>query len=278
MALRSVDLPQRTSPAPWSPVERPAHFAADEWAARLQLAACYRIVAHLGWTELIYNHITLRLPATSNAADDGPARFLINPFGLHYSEVCASNLVCIDLHGNVIAHPGMATRVVNPAGFTVHAAIHAAIPGAHCVMHVHTTAGMAVACSRGGLSISNFYAAQLHGKLAYHDFEGITVHADEGPRLVANIGDKPAVILRNHGLLAWGDTAPRTLGVLWLLNRACEIQVATQSMGPAIDVPEAVQVACTRDALQFDPRFGAGQDVFDALIRQVDRVDPGWRA
>ncbi|MEO8936316.1 MAG: class II aldolase/adducin family protein, partial [Burkholderiaceae bacterium] len=100
----------------------------------------------------------------------------------------------------------------------------------------------------------------------------------EGPRLVANIGDRPAVILRNHGLLAWGDTLPRTFGVLWLLNRACEIQVATLAMGPANPIGDDVQKACARDALQFDPRFGAGQDVFDALTRQVDRIDPGWRA
>lgn len=252
---------------------RPSHFEQAEWDARLQLAACYRIAAHLGWTELIYNHITLRLPAAEGEA----AHFLINPFGLHYTEVCASNLVRIDLDGRVVVHAGAPASPVNPAGFTVHAAIHRALPDAHCVMHVHTTAGMAVACSQGGLSMSNFYAAQLHGKLAYHDFEGITVHADEGPRLVANIGDKPAVILRNHGLLAWGDTVPRTLGVLWLLNRACEIQVASQAMGPVIPIGEDVQKACTRDALQFDPRFGAGQDVFDALTRQIDRVDPGWR-
>jgi ribulose-5-phosphate 4-epimerase/fuculose-1-phosphate aldolase len=267
---------------PWSPdahgrtidAGRPPHLGEAEWAARLQLAACYRIVAHLGWTELIYNHITLRLPAP----DGQPARFLINPFGLHYTEVTASNLVCIDLDGRIVENPAAPSRwPVNPAGFTVHAAIHRAIPHAHCVMHVHTTAGMAVACSQGGLSMSNFYAAQLHGKLAYHDFEGITLHADEGPRLVANIGDRPAVILRNHGLLAWGDGVPRTLGVLWLLNRACELQVASQAMGPMIAIPESVQVACTRDALQFDPRFGAGQDVFDALTRQVDRIDPGWR-
>jgi ribulose-5-phosphate 4-epimerase/fuculose-1-phosphate aldolase len=253
---------------------RPAHFDETEWASRLQLAACYRIVAHLGWTELIYNHITLRLPST-----DGKAHFLINPFGLHYTEVCASNLVRIDLDGHIVENPGAPTQwPVNPAGFTVHAAIHRAMPDAHCVMHVHTTAGMAVACSQGGLSISNFYAAQLHGKLAYHDFEGITVHADEGPRLVANIGDKPAVILRNHGLLAWGDTLPRTFGVMWLLNRACEIQVASQAMGPVIAIGEDVQIACTRDALQFNPRFGAGQDVFDALTRQIDRIDPSWRS
>ena len=257
---------------------RPSHFGQGEWAARLQLAACYRIVAHLGWTELIYNHITLRLASAEGEA----AHFLINPFGLHYSEVCASNLVRIDLDGRIVANPienqGAPSQwSVNPAGFTVHAAIHRAMPDAHCVMHVHTTAGMAVACSQGGLSMSNFYAAQLHGKIAYHDFEGITVHADEGPRLVANIGDRPAVILRNHGLLAWGATVPRTLGVLWLLNRACEVQVASQAMGAVLPIPDDVQKACTRDALQFDPRFGAGQDVFDALTRQVDRVDPGWR-
>lgn len=255
--------------------DRPPHFDEAEWAARLQLAACYRIAAHLGWAELIYNHITLRLQTSG----DGPATFLINPFGLHYDEVTASSLVKIDLDGRIVENPAAPSRwPVNPAGFTVHAAIHRAIPDAHCVMHVHTTAGMAVACSQHGLSTSNFYAAQLHGKLAYHDFEGITVHADEGPRLVANIGDKPAVILRNHGLLAWGDTVPRTLSVLWLLNRACEIQVASHAMGPVIDIPDDVQRACTRDALQFDPRFGAGQDVFDALTRRIDRIDPGWRA
>lgn len=244
-----------------------SRFSAEEWQARVQLAACYRIFAHLGWTELIYNHITLRLP--------GPeTHFLINPFGLHYSEVTASNLVKIDLKGNII---GQSDWPVNPAGFTVHAAIHDGIPGAHCVMHTHTTAGMAVACLRDGLSMSNFYSAQLHGKLAYHDFEGITVHPDEGPRLLRSIGDKPAVILRNHGLLAWGDTLARTFGVLWLLNRACEIQVASTAMGAVIPIPEAIQVKCTRDALQFNPTFGAGQDVLDALTRQIGRIDTSYR-
>jgi ribulose-5-phosphate 4-epimerase/fuculose-1-phosphate aldolase len=239
----------------------------SERQARVDLAACYRIFAQLGWTELIYNHITLRLP--------GPDKhFLINPFGLHYSEVCASNLVKIDLHGNII---GASDWPVNPAGFTVHAAIHDRIADAHCVMHTHTTAGMAVACSAAGLSMSNFYAVQLHDKLAYHDFEGITVHADEGPRLIRNIGDKPAVILRNHGLLAWGGTLPRTFAILWLLNRACEIQLASAAMGPVIELSEDIQRKCTRDSLQFDPAFGAGRDVFDALTRMLDRVDTSYR-
>jgi len=239
----------------------------SERQARVELAACYRIFAQLGWTELIYNHITLRLP--------GPEKhFLINPFGLHYSEVCASNLVKIDLDGNII---GTSEWPVNPAGFTIHAAIHDRIAGAHCVMHTHTTAGMAVACSAAGLSMSNFYAVQLHGMLAYHDFEGITVHADEGPRLIRNIGDKPAVILRNHGLLAWGETIPRTFAILWLLNRACEIQVASVAMGPVIELSEDIQRKGTRDSLQFDSAFGAGRDVFNALTRMLDRVDTSYR-
>ena len=238
-----------------------------EWAARVQLAAAYRIFDYLGWTELIYNHITLRLP--------GPERhFLINPFGLRYAEVKASNLVKIDLEGKIV---GKSDWPVNPAGFTIHGAIHAGIPNAHCVMHTHTTAGMAVACSQGGLSMSNFYSAQLHGKVAYHDFEGITVHADEGPRLIANIGDRPAVILRNHGLLAWAESLPRAFAILWLLNRACEIQLASTAMGPVIEVPEEIQRKCTRDSLQFNPDFGAGQDVFDALTRAIDAIDPSYK-
>ncbi len=244
-----------------------AAFTEAEWTARVELAACYRIFAMLGWTELIYNHITVRLP--------GPDKhFLINPFGLHYTEVCASKLVKIDLAGSVI---GESAWPVNPAGFTVHAAIHDGIPAAHCVMHTHTTAGMAVACSAGGLSLSNFYSAQLYGKVAYHDFEGITVHADEGPRLIRNIGDRPAVILHNHGLLAWGDTVPRAFATLWTLNRACEIQLASMAMGPVIEIAEDIQRKSTRDSLQFNAQFGAGKDVFDALARLVDRTDTSYR-
>lgn len=248
---------------------RPAHIDPAEWAARVQLAACYRIFDRIGWTELIYNHISLRVPGPQDTK-----HFLINPFGLHYSEVTASNLLKVDLHGNII---GTSDWPFNPAGFTPHATLHAGVPGAHCVMHTHTTAGMAVASLEGGLSPSNFYAAQLHGKLAYHDFEGITVHADEGPRLLRSVGDKPAVILRNHGLLAWGDTVPRAFAVMWLLQRACEVQWATQAMGAPRLIPEDIQRKCTADSLQFNAKFGAGQDVFDALQRLVDAVDPTYR-
>jgi ribulose-5-phosphate 4-epimerase/fuculose-1-phosphate aldolase len=243
----------------------------DEWQARVQLAACYRVFDLLGWTEMIYNHITVRLP-TSVSGDE--KQFLINPFGLHYSEVTAGNLVKIDVHGNKLDD---STYPVNPAGFTVHAAIHQGIPEAHCVMHTHTTAGLAVACTQGGLAQNNFYSAQLHGMVAYHDFEGITIHADEAPRLLDNIGDKPVVILRNHGLLAWGPTLPMAFSRLWTLQRACEVQVAQAALGPAIAVPEEVAHKTTRDSLQFDTKFGGGLDVFDAMARRVDRIDDSYK-
>ena len=243
----------------------------DERAARVRLAACYRVFAMLGWTEMIYNHITVRLPASVS----GPEKqFLINPFGLHYSEVTASNLVKINLAGDVLDgshHP------VNPAGYTLHSTIHGGIEGAHCVMHTHTTAGVAVASLQGGLSQSNFYSAQLHDMVAYHPFEGITIHAGEGTSVLASIGTKPAVILRNHGLLSWGQTLEQAFAILWTLQRACEIQMATLSMGAAIPVPEAIAAKCTRDALQFNPAHGAGRDVFDALVRQVDRIDDSYK-
>jgi len=241
-----------------------------ERTARLELAACYRVFDMLGWTELIYNHVTVRLPNGSN----GEPQFLINPFGLHFSEVRASNLVRIDTRGNVL--DGSEGRV-NPAGFTIHAALHQGVEGAHCVMHTHTTAGMAVASLEAGLLQTNFYSAQLHERVGYHDFEGITLHADEGPRLLASIGACQAVILRNHGLLSWGRTLPQAFAILWTLQRACEVQLATLSMGAARPVPASVAAKCAREALQFDPGHGGGRDGFEAMVRLVDRLDDSYK-
>src|SRR5574337_685675 len=170
---------------------RPADMTPAEWRLRLELAACYRVFDAMGWTELIFNHITLRVPGT-------PDTFLINPFGLNYSEVTARNLVRIHLDGT----PAEPTAYpVNRAGFVIHSAIHSARPDAHCIIHTHTTAGVAVACKESGLRSDNFYSAMLHGCIAYHDFEGLTTTLDEQPRLVRSLGDKPILILRNHGLL-----------------------------------------------------------------------------
>ncbi len=246
---------------------RPSRFAPTEWQARLQLAATYRIFDRLGWTELIYNHISLRVP-------DEPRHYLINPFGLHYSEVCASNLVKVDLDGRIVGHSDWP---VNPAGITFHSAIHATLPDAHAVMHLHTTAAQAVCCLKDGLAFTNFYAAQLYGKVAYHDFEGITVHSDEGARILKSAEGRPLLMLRNHGPVAIGATLAHALSLMWTFVRACEVQLATQSMGEAIAIPRTVLDKCVADALQFNPKYGAGQDSFDALQRLVDRADPSYR-
>ena len=243
----------------------------DEWKARVQLAACYRVFDLLGWTEMIYNHITVRLP---DSVTGGDRQFLINPFGLHYGEVTASNLLKIDVQGNKLDDNPWP---VNPAGFTVHAAIHENVPDAHCVMHTHTTDGLAVACTEGGLAQNNFYSAQLHDMVAYHDFEGITIHADEAPRLLKNLAGRPLLVLRNHGLLSMGPTLPLAFTRLWTLQRACEVQVRQAVLGKAIAVPEAVARKTTRDSFQFDVKFGGGLDVFDALVRRIDRIDPSYK-
>lgn len=247
--------------------ERPARFGEEEWKARVQLAAAYRIFDHMGWTELIYNHISLRVPGPEH-------HFLINPFGMHYSEVCASNLVKVDLAGNIIGHSDWP---INPAGFTFHGKIHEMVPNGHCVMHVHTTATQAVCCLKEGLSFSNFYAAQLYGKIAYHDFEGITVHSDEGARILASAGDKPLLLLRNHGPVAIGFGLAQAFSLMWLVNRACEVQLASQSMGEVLEIPVPVLEKCVADSLNFNPKFGAGEDAFAAMTRVVDRIDTRYR-
>jgi ribulose-5-phosphate 4-epimerase/fuculose-1-phosphate aldolase len=239
--------------------------SAAEQAARAQLAACYRVFHHLGWTEMIFNHITLRLP--------GPEKlFLINPFGLHYSEITASSLVLIDIEGN----PVRASQwPVNRAGFVIHSAIHAHLEQAHCVMHTHTTTGMAVASLRDGLSPTNFYAAQLHGAVAYHDFEGITVDEGEKERILKSIGGKRALILRNHGLLAWGCSVPEAFMLLWTLQRACDVQIAAAAAGALNPIRADVFAQTVRESGPGEKR--TCEDVFAALVRLVDAKDRSYR-
>jgi len=236
-----------------------------ERAARVELAACYRVFHHLGWTEMIFNHITLRVP--------GPEKlFLINPFGLHYSEITASSLVLIDVEGNPVRE---SKWPVNRAGFVIHSALHQHLEHAHCVMHTHTTTGMAVACLKEGLSPTNFYAAQLHGKVAYHDFEGITVDEGEKVRMLKSIGGKPAVILRNHGLLTWGPSVPEAFMLLWTLQRACDVQIAASSAGALSPIREEVFAQTVRESGPGEKR--TCEDVFAAMRRLVEAKDPGSR-
>jgi ribulose-5-phosphate 4-epimerase/fuculose-1-phosphate aldolase len=236
-----------------------------ERRARERLAACYRVFDYLGWTESIFNHITLRIPGPETL-------FLINPFGLHYSEVTASNLIAVDIDGRPVrpaAHP------VNLAGFVTHSAIHGHIPAAHCVMHTHTTTGSAVACLEKGLSHDTFYGAQLYDRVAYHDFEGVTVNADERSRMVASIGDKRVVILRNHGLLTWGETVEEAFMWLWLLQRACDIQVAAVSCGRLKPLSDTVLAQTRLQAAGEQPEVCKA--VFDALVRKVEEIDPSYQ-
>ena len=244
-----------------------AIYSEQEWQARVELAAMYRIFAYLKWDEAIYNHISLRIPGEDE-------HFLINPFGLHYTEVTASNLVKVDIDGNIIGHSDWP---INPAGFTFHGEIHKRVPGGHCVMHVHTTPTLAVCCLKEGLSYTNFYSAQLYGKVAYHDFEGITVHQDEGIRILESAGDKPVLLLKNHGPVVIGSTLAQAFSLMWLVNRACEVQMASASMGELIEIPEDVLNKCVRDSLNFNPKFGAGKDAVAAFTRIIEKIDPSYK-
>ena len=246
----------RASEAPMTEAER---------AARVELAAAYRIFDMLGWTEMIFNHITVRVP--------GPeVWFLINPFGLHYREITASSLVLIDIEGNPVRKTEWP---VNRAGFVIHSAIHGAIPQAHCVMHTHTTTGLAVACLKDGLSPHNFYGAMLHGQVAYHEFEGITVEPEEKERLLTSIGAKQAVILRNHGLLAWGPSVPQAYLTLWTLQRACDVQIAASAAGTVNPIRPEVFPQTVREGGPAEKR--TCDDVFAALQRMIDAKDPSYR-
>lgn len=242
---------------------------ADEWAARGELAGAYRLFQALGWHELIYNHITVRVPGS-----DG--HFLINPFGLMYREVRASNLVKVDLDGNIV---GSASHPVNPAGFVVHSAVHAARHDVHCVMHTHTTTGMVVACQADGLLPVSFPSLFYTDRVAYHPFEGITLDLDERERMVAALGTRNAMILRNHGLLACGRSVADAFAELYHLQRACDVQVALQSTGAALSLPPPA--VARKAAQQFDAtgRQGGQNDLmFAAMLRWMDDLDPTYKS
>ncbi len=236
-----------------------------EREARVELAACYRIFDMLGWVEMIFNHITVRVPGSE-------VRFLINPFGLHYREITASSLVLIDTDGNPVRETSWP---INRAGFVIHSALHAAIGEAHCVMHTHTTSGIAVSCLEGGLSPHNFYGAMLHGQVAYHEFEGITVEPGEKERLVRDMDGKRAMILRNHGLLAWGPSVPEAFLTLWTLQRACDVQITASAAGKIHPVRDEVFPQTVREGGPAEKR--TCEDVFAAMRRLVDARDPSYR-
>ncbi|GMN13767.1 class II aldolase/adducin family protein [Altererythrobacter sp. MTPC7] len=244
-------------------------YSKEEWQARLDLAACYRIFDHLGWSESIYNHISVAVPGEEGA-------FLINPFGLLYEEVTASNLVKIDVEGNNI---GGSPYPVNKAGFTQHAYFHKHLgERANAICHVHTTATMAVCSHKDGLLPTNFYACNFQGQIGYHDFEGVTVREEEGERLVENLGKHSILMLRNHGPVVMDRTIPGMFVKMWALQRACEIQIATLSQGNANIVKQEVVDVHQRDLSVMQTQGGAGLFDFEAWKRKIDRIDDSWRS
>lgn len=246
----------------------PSGMSEAEWQARIELAACYRLAAHFRFTDLIYTHITARVPG-----EEG--RFLINPYGFRWEEITASSLVKIDVDGNKV---GDSPHPVNPAGFTIHSAIHRASHDAAWIMHTHTRAGVAVSTLEEGLMPLNQIALQFHGRVSYHDYEGIALDLSERDRIVASLGDNQVLVLRNHGLLTTGATAAAMFNNMFYMERACEIQVATLSMGAPLR-PVAEDVAA-HVVSQYAGNMGEEDDValeWAAHLRLLEQIAPDYR-
>ena len=234
--------------------------SAPEWEARVDLAAAYRLVALYKWDDLVFTHITMRVP-------DAEDQFLINPYGLFFDEITASSLVKIDLEGRKVQDSPFE---VNPAGFVIHSAIHAARHDARCVMHTHTLNGVAVSAQRAGLLPISQHSMFSLASLGYHDFEGPALNDDEKPRLVADLGDKSSLILRNHGLLTVGETVADAFVAMYYLEASCNIQVRAQAGGELIPVPkEVLDQAVSRQR--------QGPRVWPGLLRRLDRLDPSYK-
>jgi ribulose-5-phosphate 4-epimerase/fuculose-1-phosphate aldolase len=262
--------PGMTPPDPTATALAASDRGGEELRLRRELAAVYRLVAHFRMTDLIFTHISLRLPGPDH-------HFLINPYGLLFEEITASTLVKVDLDGNQVED----TRYrVNPAGFVIHSAVHAARADAMCVLHTHTKAGCAVAAQEGGLLPLSQIALEFYDRVGYHDYEGVALNLDERKRLVHDLGHHPVMILRNHGLLTVGGSAAQAFLRMYYLEKACEIQIAAQAGGPLV-VPPA-------DMCEYTARQLAGEaeadfqddDAYDlawaAMLRLLDRVAPDY--
>jgi ribulose-5-phosphate 4-epimerase/fuculose-1-phosphate aldolase len=251
---------------------RPAHISPEEWAVRVDLAACYRLIAHFGWDDLILTHNSARVPGKPN-------HFLINPMGLMFDEITASNLIKIDLDGNQVEP---SEYEPNFAGFVIHSAIYMGRPDVQCVIHTHTEDVIAVSAQEEGLLPLSQWAMWFHNRLGYHDYEGVSLDLDERQRLQASIGNHPVLVLRNHGLLATGRNVAEAFHRTYLFERAAAAQVKMQAAaaaGSKIVMP-SVEVS-GRQAAQFAdsgnaPRLG-GQREWPALLRRCDKLDPGYR-
>jgi ribulose-5-phosphate 4-epimerase/fuculose-1-phosphate aldolase len=243
----------------------------EEWRIRCDLAALYRLVAHYRWTDFVYTHISARLPGPEH-------HFLINKYGVLFHEMRASDLVKVDLHGNVVEQGDTQSTRVNAAGFTIHSAIHMARPDLMCVVHTHTAAGIAVSAQQAGLLPISQHALKFYGRLAYHGYEGIALDLDERERLVADLGEHKAMILRNHGLLMGGTSIPEAFHMTYMLERACAAQVAALAGGQALVYPP--EEVCRHTAEQF--RVQENDDhytwMWDSALRLIENDRPDYRS
>ena len=241
----------------------------EEWQTRVDLAACYRLVAQYGMTDLVYTHLTARVPGPEH-------HFLINRYGLLFNEITASNLVKIDHEGRIVAGADDPSAV-NYAGFVIHSAVHKARRDVSCVMHTHTEAGMAVAALKCGLLPLTQTAMRFHGRIGYHDYEGPALDLGEQARLVADLGGHDAMILRNHGLLTCGPTIAEAFNLMYWLERACQAQVAAMSCGAELRLPSEEVARLT--AHQYAPgtrrRFGLME--WPTMLRMLDQMDSSYR-
>jgi ribulose-5-phosphate 4-epimerase/fuculose-1-phosphate aldolase len=242
----------------------------EEWRIRCDLAALYRLVAHHRWTDFVYTHISARLPGPDH-------HFLINQFGVLFHEMRASALVKIDLHGNVVEE-GAQSRRVNAAGFTIHSAVHMAREDLMCVVHTHTQAGIAVSAQQDGLLPISQHALKFYGRLGYHGYEGIALDTDERERLVRDLGEHKAMIMRNHGLLMGGTSIPEAFHMTYMLERACAAQIAAQSGGQKLVYPP--EEVCRHTSDQF---HGMENDehyswMWESALRLIENDRPDYRS
>lgn len=243
---------------------------ADEWQTRLDLAAAYRLVALFRWEDLVYTHISARIPGTEH--------YLINPYGMMFDEITASSLVKIDIDGNILQETPYA---INPAGFVIHSAIHAAREDVQCVLHTHTRNGIAVSAQKGGLLPLSQHSIFVLSSLGYHDYEGVALRDEEKPRLVADLGDRRYLMLRNHGLLTVGPTIASAWDAMYMFETSCAIQLGAQAGGTLaggdlVRVPD--EIVAGAQAAARAVTHGAGSSlVWPGLLRRLDRLDASWR-
>ena len=240
--------------------------SAEEWQLRCDLAACYRLVAAYGWSDLVFTHVSARIPGHEH-------QFLINPYGLMFDEITASSLVKVDQHCNKLSDSPFP---VNPAGFTIHSCIHQVREDAGCVLHTHTRAGIAVSAQKCGVLPISQQSTFVLGSLAYHDYEGVALRDDEKPRLQADLGRASHLMLRNHGLLVVGTSIPEAFVLMHNFESTCQIQISAQSGGPLVHVDPAI-TAGVAAMLEADGGKVGGDFAWPAMLRKVERLDPSYK-